>query len=84
MITGIEPLTPENEQGRYLVRVWAVSDVSNNESTRDMEIALADWHDYLKGKTIQDAFPYLSADDREFLLTGITPEEWDAIFGEGE
>ena len=25
---------------------------------------------------IQDAFPDLSADDREFILHGITPEEW--------
>lgn len=84
MITGIEPLATENEHGRYLVRVWAISDVSGNESTRDMEIALADWHAFHDGQTIQDAFPYLSADDREFLLTGITPEEWDAIFGEEE
>ena len=30
---------------------------------------------------VQDAFPTLSADDREFLLTGITPEEWDAEVG---
>ena len=34
------------------------------------------------GILIQDAFPNISADDREFILTGITPEEWDAHFGE--
>ncbi len=28
---------------------------------------------------IQDAFPHLSDNDREFLLTGITPEEWDEM-----
>lgn len=33
---------------------------------------------------IQDCFPELSNDEREFLLTGITPEEWDAAFGEDE
>lgn len=31
---------------------------------------------------IQDALPYLSADQREFLMTGITPAEWQAHFGE--
>ena len=36
------------------------------------------------GKLIQDAFPSLSADEREFLMTGITPEEWNSIFGEEE
>ena len=34
------------------------------------------------GALIQDAFPTLSEDQREFILTGITPEEWDAEFGE--
>lgn len=36
------------------------------------------------GRLIQDAMPHLSADDREFLMTGITPEEWDAMFGSGK
>jgi hypothetical protein len=36
------------------------------------------------GVLIQDAFPMLSADQREFIKTGITPEEWDAAFGEEE
>jgi hypothetical protein len=31
---------------------------------------------------LQDAFPFLSADDREFIKTGITAEEWEATFGE--
>jgi len=29
---------------------------------------------------IQDIFPHLSADEREFLQTGYTPEDWDKIF----
>jgi len=33
---------------------------------------------------VQVAFPNLSADEREFLLTGCTPEEWDKLFGEEE
>lgn len=34
------------------------------------------------GYLIQDAFPMLNADQREFLMTGVTPEEWAATFGE--
>jgi len=37
-----------------------------------------------EGERIQHAFPTLSADQREFLMTGSTPEEWDAIFKDGE
>lgn len=42
------------------------------------------WADARRNGTapfIQHAFPELSADDREFLLTGITPEEWERTFG---
>lgn len=34
------------------------------------------------GMLIQHAFPDLSADEREFLMTGITPEEWNETFEE--
>ena len=36
------------------------------------------------GALIQDAFPWLMPDEREFIKTGITPEEWNNIFGEDE
>ncbi len=44
------------------------------------EAQLAEWH---SGKLIQEAMPNLSADDREFIMTGITPEEWEETFGNG-
>lgn len=31
---------------------------------------------------IQNIMPNLSPDDREFIMTGITPEEWDDSFKE--
>ena len=37
-----------------------------------------------KGYLIQEAMPHLSSDEREFLMTGITPEEWEATFGTPE
>lgn len=33
------------------------------------------------GPLIQDAFPNLSAGEREFLMTGVTPAEWANLFG---
>lgn len=32
------------------------------------------------GALIQNAYPYLNANEREFLLTGITPQLWEEIF----
>jgi hypothetical protein len=34
------------------------------------------------GKLIQDAYYFLDAEEREFIQTGITPDEWKATFGE--
>ena len=39
------------------------------------------WYDWqIKGKNIQDAFPFLASHEREFLLTGLTNKEWEEIF----
>jgi len=40
------------------------------------EEQLAKWRD---GMLIQYAFPMLNRDEREFIMTGLTPEAWDAI-----
>ena len=36
------------------------------------------------GTVIQEAMPRLNADEREFVMTGITPEEWNFHLGEEE
>lgn len=47
----------------------------------DSGVISQSWYDWqMRGNYIQNAFPYLSADEREFILTGITPEEWAEIF----
>lgn len=33
------------------------------------------------GALIQDAFPQLNADEREFIMTGATPDEWNELHG---
>lgn len=51
---------------------------------KSMEIDVT--HEQIKawkeGELIQDAMPHLSVDDREFVMTGITPDVWEANFGE--
>lgn len=48
-------------------------------SVRVSKKKFEDWHG---GQMIQDAFPELSPDQREFIMTGTTPAEWDAMFEE--
>jgi hypothetical protein len=38
----------------------------------------------INGMNVQDAFPTLDADEREFIMTGITPQEWADSFGSEE
>lgn len=51
------------------------------ERTMELNCSVAEFNEGLiqwqeEGRLIQDAFPFLSADEREFLLTGMTPEMW--------
>jgi hypothetical protein len=38
--------------------------------------------DWLSGVLIQNAMPHLTADEREFIMTGITPDVWKELFAE--
>jgi len=48
----------------------------------DLNITEEQLQAWESGTVIQRAMPNLSADEREFILTGILPEEWDEMFGE--
>lgn len=55
--------------------------VSGKTRAFDLDITMEQIHTYEGGALIQDAFPNLTADEREFMMTGITPEEWEETFG---
>jgi hypothetical protein len=70
------------------VVVRAVSMVSGKDSAMtlplDLDAFVACRRAYHRGALIQDAFPSLNADQREFIKTGITPEEWNAMFPDSD
>ena len=39
-----------------------------------------DYERWQAGDLAQDCFPYLSAEDREMLISGICPKCWDSMF----
>lgn len=57
---------------------------SGIERTFDLPITQAEYDAWKNGTLIQNAFPQLTPDQREFMMTGITAEEWDEMFGESE
>lgn len=52
--------------------------------TLDLNITARQVAAYDNGALLQNAFPNLSADEREFYKTGITGEEWDQMFGSSD
>lgn len=54
--------------------------VSGKTHTLDLPITAQEAMMYEAGALIQDAFPNCTPAEREFYKTGITDEEWKAIF----
>lgn len=50
----------------------------------EVEVNEMDYLDWSDGELAQVAFPYLSADEREMLISGICPDCWDGMFGGDE
>lgn len=68
--------------------VTRTSQISGKVATMDLEVTIAqldriDVRNYTK-ELVQNIVPDLSAEQREFLITGVTPEEWNSIFGDDE
>ncbi len=65
------------------MKVTKTSPFTGKETTLEIpgltEQMLNDWKG---GMLIQRAMPGIRAEHREFLMTGITPEEWDATFSD--
>ena len=49
--------------------------------TLDIPVTHEQLEKWEEGELIQVAMPNLSADEREFIKTGVTKEEWDETFG---
>lgn len=54
-----------------------VNEMTINVSEWEYDAGMEAWSN---GAYIQDVFPTLNADEREFIKTGITPLEWELIF----
>jgi len=48
----------------------------------EIDVSDAQIEHWQNGALIQHAMPQLTPDEREFLMTGITKEEWDATFSD--
>jgi hypothetical protein len=67
------------------MKVTRRSIVSGKTRTKDLPTTPAQYVKYIRGEGyIQDIMPDLPPEDREFIINGVTPEEWNNVFGEEE
>ena len=57
--------------------VERTSPMSGRATRRDLPVTQEQLERWRGGELIQDVCPHLSEDDREFLITGMTEEDWD-------
>jgi hypothetical protein len=69
-----------------MIQVTRQSAITRKINTMELPITQEhlDMYETVGDVLIQDAFPNLNAEQREFLLSGITPQEWNDTFGEEE
>jgi|TARA_R110002126_G_scaffold47593_2_gene133319 hypothetical protein len=67
------------------MKITKKSPFTGKVQTRDLPITrerIVEWQN--NNTMIQEAFPDLDASQREFLMSGITAEEWIEFVGENE
>ena len=66
-------------------RITKKSILTGKENAMFLPVTKAEVDAWLEsGDLVQDRFSHLSDDAREFLISGITREEWNATFGQGD
>ena len=58
--------------------------LTGDTNTMDIPVTQQQLDDWTNGMLIQEAMPNLTAEDREFIMTGTTPEVWTKNFSEVE
>lgn len=66
------------------MKITKKSQLTGKIHTLDIDITQSQLDSWNNGALIQNAMPNISKDEREFLITGITPLEWKETFGEDE
>lgn len=63
-----------------MIRCERYSPVSKRVNSLELDVTEGQLRAWQNGAKIQDVMPHLSADEREFLISGIFPGEWDILF----
>lgn len=68
------------------IEIVRINPISGEPVSKSLPMTMEQLWAWQNGAYVQDAFPHLSADDREFIISGLLPGQWEELFGgeEGE
>lgn len=78
-MSRIKDVYETDNSGWVTLNVVDVADESHY-----MDVKQIDLDTYYDGALIQDAFPYLTNEQRELIITGLTVEMWSDMFPKDE
>jgi hypothetical protein len=65
--------------------IFKLGQFTNKLNAMDIPVTTEELDEWKRsGSSVQAAFPHLTPDQREFLLTGTTPAEWAEMFPWGD
>jgi len=67
-----------------MMKIKRTSQVSGVTRTLDIDVTKEQLVRWEAGALIQDVMGHLSAQDREFIITGITDDEWQRAFTQAQ
>jgi hypothetical protein len=62
------------------MNITRASPISGKVNTLAIDVTEEQLADWKRGTLIQNAMPNVSPEERDFILLGLTPDEWNEIF----
>lgn len=70
----------DKKDGKDIARVTQRSPLTGKNNTMELQVTPEQIGIWQAGQLIQYAMPQLNADEREFLISGSTPDDWKTMF----
>ena len=66
------------------MQITKTSPITGKVNTREIDVTPVQLNEWLDGALIQNVMPHISKEDREFIKTGMTSDDWKTTFPEEE
>ena len=63
------------------MEIYRFSPVTGQLNVRQINCTQEQYDAWQNGTLIQNAMPSISKEDREFIISGCTPDDWHTLYG---